>query len=188
MGKWRNRAIEAYREFAEADEGKEENPFAAMEAGLLLGGRAFKAKVLMRIKRMKVDEEIAQAKRLRKRVSIDGVIKACQMYYGKDRKTLVERIRGIEGRQIAIYLAKILSGEKGKEIGRHFGIKGAAVSDAIKRIVGRLNREDQLRERIEFLKGESYLNSEGLTPYLKFDPLSVSSFQKYLKGIPNCCH
>jgi chromosomal replication initiation ATPase DnaA len=103
---------------------------------------------------MKFDEEIPQTKRLRKRVSIDAVIKACQLFYGKNRKALVERVRGDEGRQVAIYLAKILTGEKGKEIGRHFGIKGPAVSDAIKRIEGRLDKENQLRERIEFLKGK----------------------------------
>jgi chromosomal replication initiation ATPase DnaA len=102
---------------------------------------------------MKVDEEIPQAKRLQKRVSIDAVIKTCQLFYGKKRKTLVERGRGNEGRQVAIYLAKKLSGEKGKEIGQRFGIKGPAVSDAIKRIEGRLDKESQLREKIEFLEG-----------------------------------
>ena len=153
FSKHRKRAVRAYREFVEAAEGKEENPFAAMEAGLLLGKGPFKAKVLRRIEKMKVDEEIPQARRLRKRVSVDAVIKACQLFYGRNRKALVERVRGNEGRQVAIYLAKILSGEKGKEIGRHFGIKGPAVSDAIKRIEGRLEKESQLRERIEFLMG-----------------------------------
>ncbi len=148
-----NRAAKAYKEFVEADEGKHESPFTAMEAGLLLGTGPFKVKVLELIERMKVDEEIVQAKRLRKRVSIGSVVKACQLYYGKNRKALVERVKGNEGRQVAIYLAKILSGEKGKEIGRYFGIKGPAVSDAIKRIEGRLDKESQLRERIEFLKG-----------------------------------
>jgi REP element-mobilizing transposase RayT len=152
FSKHRKRAVRAYREFVEAAEGKEENPFAAMEAGLLLGKGPFKAKVLRRIEKMKVDEEIPQARRLRKRVSVDAVIKACQLFYGRNRKALVERVRGNEGRQVAIYLAKILSGEKGKEIGRHFGIKGPAVSDAIKRIEGRLEKESQLRERIEFLR------------------------------------
>jgi chromosomal replication initiation ATPase DnaA len=65
----------------------------------------------------------------------------------------VEKVKGNEGRQVAIYLAKILSGGKGKEIGQYFGIKGPAVSDTIKGIEGRLDKESQLRERIEFLKG-----------------------------------
>ena len=34
-----------------------------------------------------------------------------------------------------------------------FGIKGPAVSDAIKKSEGRLDKETQLREKIEFLKG-----------------------------------
>lgn len=153
FSKRRDRAVRAYREFVEGDGGRDENPFAKMEAGILLGGGAFKVKVLRRIERMKVDEEIPQAKRLQKRVSIDAVIKACQLFYGKNRKALVERGRGNEGRQVAIYLAKVLSGEKGKEIGQHFGIKGPAVSDMIKRIEGRLDKESQLRKRIEFLEG-----------------------------------
>jgi hypothetical protein len=62
-------------------------------------------------------EEIPQARRLRKRVSVDAVIKACQVFYGKSRGALVERVKGNEGRGVAIYLAEVLSGEKGKEIG-----------------------------------------------------------------------
>ena len=65
----------------------------------------------------------------------------------------MDRTKGNEGRQVAIYLAKILAGEKGKDIGRYFGIKGPALSDAIKRIEGRLEKESQLRERMEFLRG-----------------------------------
>jgi REP element-mobilizing transposase RayT len=154
FSKRRKRAVRAYRKFVEVVEEKDESPFAAMEAGLLLGRGAFKAKILRRIGKMKVDEEIPQARRLRKRVSVDAVIKACQLFYGRNGKALVERVRGKEERQVGIYLVKILSGEKGKEIGRYFGIKGPAVSDAIKRIEGRLEKESQLRERIEFLKGK----------------------------------
>jgi len=97
-------------------------------------------------------KELVQAKRLQKRVSMDTVIKACQLFYGKDRKALVGRAKGNEGRQVGIYLAKILTGEKGKEVGRYFGIKGPAVSDVIKRLEERLGQESQLRKRAELLK------------------------------------
>jgi hypothetical protein len=150
----RKRAVGAYREFVEASRGKEENPFAGMEAGFLLGKGAFRAKIIRRIEKMKMDEEIPQARRLRKKISINAVIKACQLLYGENwKKALVDRAKGNEGRQVAIYLSKILTGEKGKEIGRHFGIKGPAVSEAIKKIEGRLEKERQLRERMEFLRG-----------------------------------
>jgi len=152
FSKHRHKAMRAYRGFVEGDEGRDEDPFAKMEAGILLGEGAFRAKVLRLIERKKVDEEVVQAKRLRRRVPIGAVIKACQKYYGEGRRALVGRAKGNEGRQEAIYLAKILSGERGKEIGRYFGIKGSAVSDAIRRLEGRLGRESQLRERVEFLK------------------------------------
>jgi len=152
FSKYRKNAVRGYREFVEAAKVKEENPFAAMEAGLLLGRGTFRAKVLERIEEMKVDEEIPQARKLRKRISVDAVIKACQLLYGRNREAFVKREKGNEGRQVAIYLAKILSGEKGKEIGRHFGIRGPAVSEAIKRIEGRLETESELRERVESLR------------------------------------
>jgi hypothetical protein len=56
------------------------------------------------------------------------------------------------GRSLSIW--KILSDGKGKEIGHYFGTKGPAVSDIIKRIEVRLDKERQLRERIESLKGK----------------------------------
>jgi DNA-binding MarR family transcriptional regulator len=54
--------------------------------------------------------------------------------------------------QLRICLSKVLSGEKGKEIEQYFGIKESAVSDAIKRLEGRLDKESQVRERIELLE------------------------------------
>jgi hypothetical protein len=75
-----NRAVKAYKEFVEADEGEDESPFTGMEAGLLLVAGSFKVKVSELIERKKVDEEIVQTKRFRKRGSIGNVIKACQLY------------------------------------------------------------------------------------------------------------
>ena len=58
FSKERKKAIKAYREFVEKNGGREENPFKAMEGGLLLGDNRFKAKVRRLIDRVKVDEEI----------------------------------------------------------------------------------------------------------------------------------
>ena len=55
--------------------------------------------------------------------------------------------------QLGICLSKVLSGEKGKEIEKYFGIKGPVVSDAIKRMKGRLDKESQPKKRIELLNG-----------------------------------
>jgi REP element-mobilizing transposase RayT len=152
FSKHRKKAVRAYREFVEGEQGKKENPFAKLEAGLLLGEGPFRAKIMRLIERIEADEEIPQARRLRKRIPIDAVMKACDFFYEKNQGGVVEGVKRNEGRLVAIYLAKVLSGERGKEIGHYFGIKGPAVSESIKSVEERLDQEIQLRERVEFLK------------------------------------
>ena len=149
----RRKAVKAYRAFVEEEEGGEENPLERVEAGLLLGGKRFKAKIMRLIDKVKIDEEISQAKRLRQKVSIEAVIEACESYYGKRREELVRRGKGKRERQVAIYLSKVMSGETSKEVGRYFGIKGPAVSELIKGIEGKLEKEIRLKKEIESLKG-----------------------------------
>lgn len=60
--------------------------------------------------------------------------------------------KGRRERQVAIYLSKVLSRQRGKEIGRYFGIKGPAVSGVINGIEGRLEEEIKLRREIEYLR------------------------------------
>ena len=154
FSKERRRAIKAYREFVEDEEGRDENPFENIEAGLLLGNKRFKVKIAKLIDKAKVDEEISQAKKLQEKVSIDAIIEACEWFYGKSREELLKRGKGKHERQVAIYLSKVLSGEKSKEIGRYFGIKGPAMSEVIKGIEGRLDEEVKLRKEIEYLRGK----------------------------------
>ncbi len=61
-------------------------------------------------------------------------------------------------RQIAIYLSKILTGKKNVEVGSLFGIKGPAVSGAIKAIEGRLDRDRKLKKEIEGLRERLIIN------------------------------
>ena len=74
------------------------------------------------------------------------------LFYGKRQEDLLKRGKGKLKRQIAIYLSKVLSGEKNIEVGGFFGIKGPAVSGVIKTIEGRLDKEKRLKREIERLK------------------------------------
>ena len=74
---------------------------------------------------------------------------------GQTFKIQLTELRKVKGAlQLRICLSKVLSGEKRKGIGQYFGIKGPAISDAIKRLEGRLDKESQLRERIELPEGK----------------------------------
>lgn len=153
FSKMRKKAVKAYKEFVEAGIGVEENPFKDIEAGIILGDKKFKAKITRFLDKIKADEELPQVKRLRDDVPIDSVIKTCCSFYGMGEEKLLRRGKEKHERQIAIYLSKILSGKKNKEIGSYFGIKGPAVSRTLKAMEERLDKERKLREEIERLKG-----------------------------------
>lgn len=147
-----SKAVNAYKAFVEAGIGGEENPFKDMEAGIILGNKRFKTKVMKFLGKTKAHEELPQIKRLIEQVPVDRVIKTCCSFYGKNEEDLLKRGKDKRERQIAIYLSKILSGKKNVEVGSFFGIKGPAVSGIIKAIEGRLNEEKKLKKEIESLK------------------------------------
>lgn len=153
------KAVKAYKLFVEAEIGKEENPFKDIEAGIILGGKRFKAMIMKFLGKIKVHDELPQIKRLAERVSIDRVIKTCCSFYEKKADDLIKRGKDKRERQIAIYLSKILSGKKNVQVGSFFGIKGPAVSGAIKAIERRLDKERKLNKELESLK-ERLINEQ----------------------------
>ena len=150
----KGKAQKAYRAYVREGMGEEERPFKDMTAGLILGGKRFKARVMKFLGKIKTHEELPQIKRLREQVPIDRIIKTCCSYYGKKEAELLRRGKDKRERQIAIYLSKILSGRKNVEVGSIFGIKGPAVSGVIKAIEERLglDKEKKLKKEMESLK------------------------------------
>jgi len=73
-------------------------------------------------------------------------------YYGVEIEELVRQRRECRERRIAIYLAKILSGGRNSEVGRHFNVKGEAVSAVVKGIEDDLRRLPQLKRELAALK------------------------------------
>jgi REP element-mobilizing transposase RayT len=152
FSKTRGTAAKAYKAFVESGIGGEENPFKDIEAGIILGSKGFKAKIIGLLDNIKADEEIPQIKRLTKNISLDSVIKTCCSFYGKKQEDLLKKSKGNWERQVAVYLSKVFSGKKNKEVGSIFGIKGPAVSGILKAIEGRLNKEKKIKKEIEGLK------------------------------------
>ena len=150
-------AVRAYKEFVESGITRGDNPFRDVEAGIVLGGKRFKEKIKCLLEKVKADEEIPQIKKLRDTVSMDKVVRACCIYYGKRSEELLHRRN--RARWLIIYLSKVLSCKKNIEVGDYFGIKGPAVSNIIKATEGRLEADKKLKKEIESLKGK-ILNEE----------------------------
>lgn len=155
----KGKSVRAYRDFVEAGIGSEDNPFKDLEAGIILGAKRFKEKAARLIGKMKVDGELPQLKRLRDTVPTDKTINVCCIHFDKKREELLKRGKGNREKQVALYLSKILSGQKNIEVGNYFGIKGPAVSGVIKAVEEILRREKALRIEVEQLK-EKVINEE----------------------------
>ena len=100
----------------------------------------------------KQDDELPDLKRLQDVVPIAHVIEVCCAYFNKRLDDLLHRRNAIRERRIAIYLSKMLSGKKHKDVGDHFGIKAAAVSNALKEIEARLETENDLKEAVRAIR------------------------------------
>ena len=67
---------------------------------------------------------------------------------------LLKRRRRTEGeRKIAVYLSKVLSGEKNAEIGAMFGITIQAVTNAVRSVENRMAEDGKFDSEVMSLKG-----------------------------------
>ncbi len=94
---------------------------------------------------------------------------------GKGRRALIGRSKGDEGGAGGYLFGKDIDGGEGQRDGEIFWDQRVGSEWCDQEIRGRLAKESQLRERIEFLKQKSYRNFEGLTPNLRF-PFNSSKF------------
>lgn len=152
FSKTKTAAMKAYGDFVKEGTGERNNPLEDVETGVLLGSKIFIAKIRVMLQRRKPDEEIPQLKKLREIIPVDKVVKVCCKYYGKKEEELLKKGKGKEERQTAIYVSKIMSNTKNREIGRYFGIKGSTVSETLKRVETRIKRERKFKKEIEVLK------------------------------------
>lgn len=150
----KRKAETAYKKFVEERIETEEKPLNEVEAGILLGGEGFKAKIMKMLEGIKAQDELPQIKKLKHKVPIEKIIDECSRYYSKEQKYLLKRGRNKIERQIAIYLSKTLGSKKNSEIGSYFGIKGAAVSGAIKAIENKLKGDKRLSKELDQLKAK----------------------------------
>ncbi|MDY6950970.1 MAG: transposase, partial [Thermodesulfobacteriota bacterium] len=132
FGKSRKRACAAYRKFVEGVEATEvENPEKDVVGGFILGSAAFVNWVTeTHLSHRTGKKEIPQLKGLKPRLTPDDVVAAVAKEFDCHAETIVEKGRkGNTARDVAIYLARDLTGVSGTRLGAHFGnISGAGIT------------------------------------------------------------
>ena len=137
-------AKNGYREFVEERLKREYgSPLLATVASTLLGSREFVRDVTVRYLGEKQDNRnVPAARELLQRPSIDGILQKVQAELSGEKHL----------KNIGIYCCHRYSGAKLNELGDHFGISGAAVSQTSRRLVLKAETDPLLKKLINRLK------------------------------------
>ena len=156
FGKSRKRACTAYRKFVESvDPNQVEDPEKDLVGGFILGNAPFVNWVKETyLSKRSGEKEIPQLKELRPRVTPDDVAAAVSEEFGCDIEMIVEKGRkGNTARDVAIYLARDLTGVSGVTLGDYFGnISGAGVTVRYTHVAKAVSRNRRLKGRINRIK------------------------------------
>jgi REP element-mobilizing transposase RayT len=156
FGKSRKKACTAYRRFVEGvDPAQVENPEKDVIGGFILGSVAFVNWVKdTYLSDRSGEAEIPQLKELKPRLFPDDVVAAVSEEFGCDVEMIVQKGRkGNTARDVAIYLAKGLTGVSGVELGEYFGkISGAGVTTRYTHVAQAMSDNRTLKGRIDRIK------------------------------------
>lgn len=153
FGRTRAAARQSYAAYlSQADQA---NPFEDVVGGSLLGPKSFIEWVAGTfLSPKKKDREIPQLKALKPRPQVQTIIEEVAKHYNVTSERILTRgqKRNVE-RDVAIYLAKELSGLSGETLGRHFGgVTGANITMRCNCIAGSLKNDRKLAKNIELLR------------------------------------
>jgi len=151
FSKRRGVAIREYRRFV--NEGVHDRSPLENALGSILGDEGFREGVVKYLQVLPDKAAIPEIKRIRKKQGIDEIVKNVAKYYGLLEEDLLRRRKRTEGqRKVAVYLSKVLSGEKNAEIGSVFGITLQAVTNAVRRVEKRMGEDNRFGSEIMNLK------------------------------------
>ena len=156
FGKNIKEAQKNYRNFVEkVDAQTVENPDKQLIEGFLLGDRNFVSWVKESfLSNREDDKEIPQLKKLKPKMALENVVQAVAQDFGCSQELiLVKGHKKNKAREVAIYLARDMSGASCKNLGGYFGgVSGALITIMHKRIAEQAMQNRKLRHRLDGIK------------------------------------
>ena len=134
-------AQKAYQEFVSKFVNQEyDSPLDEVVSSTLLGSPDFiefiKDNFLIG---KKPDKELPALKKLIKKVSMQDIFEEVELVFTEDK---------VLARNVKMYLSQRYTGEKLKDIGRHFGIGESGVSQAGRRVAQKIENDKKLKKKI----------------------------------------
>ena len=135
-------AQKGYQRFVNAlTNAQDESLLEEVVSSTLLGGVEFVALIKdTYIAGRKPDKNVPALKELSERATMGDIFDAVESVAGEEQSLT---------KDIKLYLCRRYTGEKLKDIGKHFGIGESGVSKAYRRILEKINKDTTLRSKIE---------------------------------------
>jgi REP element-mobilizing transposase RayT len=156
FGRRRNVALGNYRAYVEDVEAAAlENPIKDVVGGMILGNPGFVNWVKNELLSARVDdEEVPQLKELKPKPSLDTIVKnVCDEMRCNEKQILQKGHKRNINREMAIFLARDLSGMSGKALGQYFGgISGSAITLNYNHFMEKLESDKKLVRKIDNMK------------------------------------
>ena len=162
FGKKQKETIVNYERYVEdVDAEAIKNPNNEMVAGFILGDDVFSKWVYKKfISSREANKDIPELKKIKPRVSVEKVVKiTCREFECEKDYILQKGRKKNDARDIAMYIARDISGESVKNLGEYFGgISGSAVTQMYKSIFSKISRDKKLKKKTNKIK-EQILNN-----------------------------
>jgi len=156
FGKRERQAIKNYKNFVEnIDIQALENPEKDLTGGFILGTPDFVNWVKETFLSLRSEEkEIPQLKKLKPTLRAESIVETVCREFVCSREAVLKKGRKKNmARDVAIYLARELTKESGKNLGEYFGsISGAGITVRCNHVVRELERNRQLKSRLNRLR------------------------------------
>ena len=153
FSKQRDSAVRKYKEFVEAGIQSQAKTPLEDATGSVLGGEAFREKVLKFIKTPSDKLEISEVKKIKRAHEIQDIVMGIAGYYGLPEDDLLKRRKRTEGqRKIAVYLSRVLSGKRNADIGSVFGVTIQAVTNAVRDVERKREGDERFNSELKRIK------------------------------------
>ena len=163
FGKSKKEVKRNFKDFVEGvDIETIENPNMQVTEGFILGDSDFVDWVKDTfLSGRQGEKEIPQLKKLKPRVQLETVVNAVCEEYGCSKEQIIKKGRKKnKAREVAIYIARNVSGMSCKNLGEYFGgVSGALITMMHNRIAEESGRNRRLKRRIDKIRNKIFQGS-----------------------------
>ena len=149
---------ENYKKYVEeVDAEVIKDPNKEASSGFVLGDEAFVKWVYNKfISSRKENKEIPELKKIKPRVSVEKVIRIICKEFECGKDYIIQKgCKKNVARDIAMYIARDISGESVKNLGEYFGgISGSAVTQRYKSIFSKISSDKKLKKKTNKIKDQ----------------------------------